>query len=224
MGLKESLLEQIDAVFRAEDICRYETPRSEEEEYSRDLLWHSVNYSALAVIERITGAQSSLSEQARKAIERIAANNLDSTSRDSLLGMVRSLRDEVEAGYLMGAQTLIRAEIFGDLLEQAEYLLSEGYTNAAPVLCGSVLEAHLRNLCTVQHIDVTDTTGKPKKSSRLNDDLVKAKAYSALEQKEVTAWLAVRNSAAHGEHNQYDAKQVDLMVQGVRGFMARHPA
>lgn len=224
MELKESLLEQMDEIFREDDICRYEPGRDDDDEHRRELLWHSVNYSALAAIERATGEQSTLSEQARKMIERITSNNMVDRSHDILIGMVRSLYSQVKAGYLIKAQTFIRAEVFGDLLEQAEYLLSEGYSNAAPVLCGSVLESHLRNLCAQLNIDVNDTNGKAKKASRLNDDLAKAKAYSALEQKEVTAWLAVRNSAAHGEHNQYDAKQVDLMVRGVRGFMARHPA
>ena len=40
----------------------------------------------------------------------------------------------------------------------------------------------------------------------------------------VTAWLALRNDAAHGNYDEYDHKQVAALIQGVRDFMVRHSA
>ena len=114
--------------------------------------------------------------------------------------------------------------MFADVLEQADYLLSGGYKDQAAVTCGSALESHLRNLCAKSSLDTRDADGKLKKANRLNDDLAKAGAYSALEQKSVTAWLAVRNSAAHGQYGDYNAEQVKLMIASVGDFIARHPA
>ncbi len=43
-------------------------------------------------------------------------------------------------------------------------------------------------------------------------------------QKNVTAWLDLRNKAAHGEYGKYEADQVGLMIDGIRDFITRHPA
>jgi hypothetical protein len=48
--------------------------------------------------------------------------------------------------------------------------------------------------------------------------------YNALEAKQVTAWLATRNSAAHGDGGDYDQAAVNALVTGVRDFAAKYPA
>jgi hypothetical protein len=45
-----------------------------------------------------------------------------------------------------------------------------------------------------------------------------------LQQKSVTAWLDLRNKAAHGRHSEYDAAQVSALIRDVRDFMTRLPA
>ena len=45
---------------------------------------------------------------------------------------------------------------------------------------------------------------RPKKTDRMNSELTKAEAYSKLDQKSVTAWLDLRNKAAHGKYDEYD--------------------
>jgi hypothetical protein len=40
----------------------------------------------------------------------------------------------------------------------------------------------------------------------------------------VTAWLDLRNKAAHGQYADYTKEQVALTLQGVRDFISRHPA
>lgn len=58
----------------------------------------------------------------------------------------------------------------------------------------------------------------------MNADLSSAKAYSILDQKNVTAWLDLRNKAAHGEYAKYVAEQVGLLISGIRDFIDRNPA
>jgi hypothetical protein len=58
----------------------------------------------------------------------------------------------------------------------------------------------------------------------LNSDLAKAGVYNKLEQKNVTAWLGLRNDAAHGRYDHYDLSQVVALLRDVRGFLLRHPA
>ena len=65
---------------------------------------------------------------------------------------------------------------------------------------------------------------RPVKADTLNAKLVKATIYSKLDQKNVTAWLDLRNKAAHGEYTEYTAEQVVLLISGVREFAARNHA
>lgn len=40
-----------------------------------------------------------------------------------------------------------------------------------------------------------------------------------LEQKNITAWLDLRNKAAHCKYDEYSIEQVNLMYQGVLNFI-----
>jgi hypothetical protein len=145
----------------------------------------------------------------------------------SAIKILEALDQDIEAGYLATFQELVHADIFGDFLEMAEYLLSEGFKDPAAVLVGGVLEQHLRQLCSKHLVPVEIDTGngpRPKKADQMNSDLAKQKNYSVLEQKQVTAWLDLRNKAAHGKYAEYSADHVSLMLQGVRSFVARYPA
>src|SRR5262249_46662449 len=137
---------------------------------------------------------------------------------------LRAVRDELTGGWLQTTKSLVSAEIFADFLDMAEYLLSEGYKDPAAVMIGSVLEEHLRQLCSANHIDIeviTPNRVTPKKADALNADLAKASVYSKLDQKSITAWLDLRNKAAHGKYSEYTTEQVRLMSQGVTEFIAR---
>jgi hypothetical protein len=142
----------------------------------------------------------------------------------ALLGILRALRRAYASGYLTTVKELVHASVFTDFFGMAEYLLSEGYKDPAAVIAGSVLEENIRNLCIKHTIDITDAKGNAKKASMMNDDLMKAAVYTRLEHKSVTAWLNLRNDAAHGHFSNYDAKQVKLYMQGILDFITRYPA
>lgn len=82
--------------------------------------------------------------------------------------------------------------MFGDLLEQSEHLLEQGYYQAAAVLAGGILEDSLRKLCQTHGVSIP---AKPKIDA-MNSELTKKGIYSVLVQKRIT-WLAdIRNKAA----------------------------
>jgi hypothetical protein len=143
-------------------------------------------------------------------------------------GILVAARDEVRGGWAVTARGIVSAEIFADFLEMAQYLLSEKYKDAAAVMVGSTLEEHLRQLARKHAvpIDFVDFKGRtvPKKADVLNADLVKASIYGILQQKTITAWLDLRNKAAHGEYGEYKQENVELMYQGVSQFMTQYPA
>ena len=64
----------------------------------------------------------------------------------------------------------------------------------------------------------------PKKADAINAELAKAAAYTKLDQKNVTAWLGLRNDAAHGHYSAYDNNQIVLLISSIRDFISRNPA
>ena len=179
---------------------------------------------ARALVHRIAGAPSAYVAQCD---EIMVTNAYPGHKAQHLFGVVDSLRADVAAGYMESHEELIHSELFADFLDMAKHLLEEGYKDPAAVVAGSSLEAHIRQLCKKAGIDIEITGASgvvPKKADRLNVDLAKAKQYSILDQKNVTAWLDLRNKAAHGHYDQYEPAQVELLISGVRDFMSRNPA
>ncbi|NBM14971.1 hypothetical protein GUY61_04645 [Streptomyces sp. GC420] len=82
----------------------------------------------------------------------------------------------------------------------------------------------MRALCVKHGVDTELPNGSPKKADTMNADLKKAGVYDGLQQKQITAWMDLRNKAAHGNYTDYDAPQVRLFIDGVRGFMLKYPA
>lgn len=174
----------------------------------------------LAAIERISGRNSVYYNRA------VALDTSRLSVRDHLagqIGVAKSLLSDVRNNYLSTLEELHHSEVFADFLEMADHLTDRGYKDAAAVLAGSSLETHLRHLCSKHGIAVT-ANSKPKKAEAMNTDLRNSGAYSLLEQKQVTAWLDLRNNAAHGNYSTYDEKQVKQLISGVRDFIVRYPA
>jgi hypothetical protein len=142
----------------------------------------------------------------------------------ALEGILRSLRNSYEQGYLKTVQELIHADLFSDFLEMAEHLLDQGYKDAAAVIVGSTLEGHLHKLALKNGISVTQHSGSNKKADTLNAELSGGSVYTKLDLKSVTGWLELRNKAAHGKYSEFDKTQVALMLEGVRHFISRNPA
>jgi hypothetical protein len=139
-----------------------------------------------------------------------------------LVGCLQATYADFKIGLLRDIRTLLRAEIFGDFLEMAEYLLTEGYKDASAVLLGAVLEDSLRKLATKLGVETANPDGSPKNLERLNQDLYKADAYDKLLHKQVTSWADLRNKAAHGEFGKYDMDQVRSMLLFVQKFCSDH--
>lgn len=179
---------------------------------------------AEAAIHRIAGRPSLYAEQSDRVFK---VGGYTGYVARSLAGILQSLRADLAAGYVRSQRELLHAELFADFLEMAQHLLNEGYKDAAAVLAGSSLEAHIRQLAHKAGVgcDVSvGTASVPKKADRLNSDLATAGTYSKLDQKNVTAWLDLRNKAAHGKYGEYGPQQVNLLIAGTRDFITRNPA
>jgi hypothetical protein len=175
---------------------------------------------AAAAIERLAPPGSRYVTEA--ANERVAGL-VPAYAVVALAGILGALRADYKAGYLRSIEGLIHADLFADFLEMSEELLRNKYKDAAAVIAGSVLEEHLRKLAG-QHGIAVERNGRPLKAATVNDHLAAGSVYNKLAQKSVTAWLDLRNNAAHGHYGEYDGPQVEGMIRDVRGFMERNPA
>jgi hypothetical protein len=133
---------------------------------------------------------------------------------------VKAALEDLKGGFFFEAKTLLEAEVFSDMLEQAGELQQAGYKDAAAVLAGGVLEKHLRSMCARQGIGLFKPNGKHKMMNDMNDELAKTGAYNALKKKQVTAWADLRNNAAHGNTTAYTASDVDAFLRDVSDFCA----
>jgi hypothetical protein len=224
--LKEQLLQHID------DVLAYQKTMREKGKYE-DLSglpsWEYERFitMALAAIERATGTDSVYSKQASETSKPREARPDWLRCFRTVASILESVRDAIKSDYLESASSIIHASLFADFLEMSQHLLDEGYKDAAAVIAGSSLESHLKQLASKHGVDSTVITSagiSPKKADRLNSDLAGAKVYSVLDQKNVTAWLDLRNKAAHGEYGKYAAEQVGLLISGIRDFITRNPA
>jgi hypothetical protein len=180
---------------------------------------------AIAAIHRIGGSNSTYAKEAERLLKSLSQLHMHTTS---IIGVVKALRDDLKAGYIRSLVELVHSDVFSDFLEMAQHLCEAAYKDAAAVIAGSTLESHLRGLCQKAAIPVEITKADggtaPKKAEAMNTDLVSAGIYSKLDQKSITAWLDLRNKAAHGKYGEYSQEQVSVLVSGVRDFIVRNPA
>lgn len=146
-----------------------------------------------------------------------------------VVGVFRAAYEDFRNGLLDDLQLGIEGAIACDYLRQAELLMNDkediGYSYIpAAVLTGAVLEKSLRTLCENQEppIDITNENSKPKRAQRMLDDLKKIGVFTSIEAKQVEAWLAIRNAAAHGKDDEFTRSDVASMIRGVTDFMAKH--
>jgi len=153
--------------------------------------------------------------------------NAQPTAFRNLVARLSGIKDDFDGGFLDDLAASIERSIAGDYMGQAEQLLTEGQSGnydhvPAAVLVGAVLENALRSLCDRQtpQIPLLSQNGKPKMLNAFIDDLKKAGVYNETRAKQLRAWAGIRNHAAHGQFDQFDRKQVQRMITGVRDFLA----
>lgn len=211
---------QLEGVIKEYESARARSKYGDASDVISNVQVRDLQTRCLAAIERIGGRNSVYYERATAILE---VKDHPWSHLAAQVGVAMSLLSDLRNDYLKSLEEIIHSDVFSDFLEMADHLLESGYKDAAAVIAGSTLEAHLRLLCG-KHGVATSSAGKPKKADTMNADLVKTRAYPKLDHKNVTAWLGLRNEAAHGNYASYDKDQVKLLIGGIRYFMSRNPA
>lgn len=174
------------------------------------------------LIRQLYGTESQHFHNWQKILEAKTFSFLHSNHQtlytSQLVGILKAVQHDIKSGMLSDMRLLINAEVFSDFLSMCEHLLSEGYKDPAAVILGAVLEDSLRKLSEKNGITTTQASGKPLMIDSLNIALAKKGIYNSLVQKSVTTWANLRNDAAHGHFDKYDAGQVKQMLLFVQKF------
>lgn len=170
---------------------------------------------AANAIEKAAGAKSPQATSFKDAGKANFVTNKSHAERQR--AVVAAVGEDHDGGYLVSARALARSEVFDTELDQAKELLSQGYDLPAAIIARTVLETALRSLCDQHGV-------QPGKLDFMNSALVKAQAYSVVVQKNVTFMSGVGNCAAHGKRDQFNASDVQAMIDGVARFLLDFPS
>ena len=135
-----------------------------------------------------------------------------------VLGALRAILEIAQKGLLFAnVEQLARAEIFDDLLEQADYLVRSNGVLPAGVLGRAVLEEHLRLWVDKAKL----STGKPKPT--VNDytqALYQGGKLDKIQLKRVEAMAAIGNACAHNKP--HTVEDVTRLLTEVRDFLGAY--
>src|SRR5579863_4831157 len=132
MDTKEVFLAQLDHVLVSYEHIAQITEYNDFSDIKYDVYGH-FHASAIAVINRVSGSNSIYAKEANNLL---FTDNYERNNRNIpvLAGIVKALKDDVQQGFLSSARELIHGELFGDFLEMADFLVEEGYKDAAAVI------------------------------------------------------------------------------------------
>ncbi len=173
-----------------------------------------VRASALNLLARVAGTRSNYYRTIR---DEQGPMRLQFTP-GIMLGVLTAAMTDYREGFMSDAKLLVSAEVFTDLLVQAEVLLDHDYKDAAAVLIRAVLEDGIRRLCKANRIE----TEKRETLQQLNEKLYKVHAYTALVHKEIIAKAEVGNCAAHGRFDEYAKDDVVAFWEFVLRFLGQY--
>jgi hypothetical protein len=176
--------------------------------------------SCLAAIERNAPQPSYV----RIAREMAREGRTSSATVEKLLGVLLSVRQDIEAGFTKSLEVRARESVFDDFLDMAEHIRSTVHFAPAVVLAGSVLEEHARKLAEKNEIALVDERGKARAFEQLCHELVREEVFTEPQRKVLAGWYAQRTEAAHGRFENVIADDVPRIIEGVRDFITRDPA
>ena len=220
---KELALKRIDTILNYIE----EQIKDADAEYKKNHFFNPLNGEALlselclSLKQTIVDLSVNDSEY-RKFTDPIIAP-FSSNKMVELIGALKSLRKAYENDFLTNINEMIDAELFTDILEQAEYLLSQNYIRASSVVAGVALESHLRKLAEKNSISISDA-GKYKNADSLNGELHRNNIIAKTDSKSVTSWLGLRNDAAHPDSKEMDGENVKLVIKWIKLFIKKYPA
>lgn len=181
--------------------------------------------SAMAVIERISGAHGEYYRQAERFLRESAVEE----RIPAVAGVLRALRTDAAAGHLQSLREVAHAEMLSHLLAMGERLLAQNLLMAATVIGAGALEGHVRSLADKYGLE-TDAMKEAgpvaKTSSALSAELTRDRRIEPKDYESIKSWLKVRNDALQNspDFGEYTPQQIQLYLASIRDFIVRNTA
>jgi len=112
---------------------------------------------------------------------------------------------------LRDIRTVIRAEIFDNDIEAAKELARKRYLRSSGMICGVVLEGHLKSIAERRSINLRK---KNPTLSDLNDALKNEGAYDTPMWRFIQRLSDIRNLCGHSKEREPSTDEVDDLVRG----------
>lgn len=202
----EIIMKFDELIALAEELCQYY--KSQGEEKLPGDKYFTLRVSSVNLLTRLASGESIYVQE----LLRLTPNSF------AIKGILEAARTDYLQGFMVDHKLLLSAEVFTDLLVQAEVLLEHDYKDAAAVIVRAVLEDGLRRLCAVHKVEAD----KRDTLQQLNEKLYKQHAYNLLLHKEIVAKAQIGNDAAHGRFSEYGKQDVLSFHEFVLRFLAEH--
>jgi hypothetical protein len=216
---KERIVHLVDKLIRdGEDLCK--NPWADRQHEHLGVITHYVDLEGfkkfissfrllLSLLGHLGKPWQDIYEESKKG------NRVENAM--SVVGSLKSIKESLDDGLLIGFEDMVYAEAFSNLVEQAEYLYEQGYFLASGVVLRAVLEERLKKLCEQNEC----LPGKARPTiNDYNQNLYAAKTYDKITFKHVDSMAAVGNAAAHNDA-QLDRQEVARFLRDLPQFLLR---
>lgn len=147
-----------------------------------------------------------------------SANNTPNIG--AALSVLKAARDDYNRGFAIDYQLSVASAVFGDLLQQANYLFERGYLRAAVVLAGAALEEALRSRAKTMNITLTEKDTLIPMIHKLKSPEVGI--ITEFHSRQLEAIAKIRNDAAHGKGDfSYSKDDVERTLSDIESVIGR---
>lgn len=168
--------------------------------------------SAANLLHAIAGNQLSHPYHTLVSTAKLYANtNQAWNCATTMLGVLRQLKADFEAGLLTNLEAQVAAQTFDDLLDHAQEYLRQRRKEPAGVLTGVVFEDTIRKLCRRHNM-----TEEGINLDALLSELVKKNVLLPIDRADCTTAARLRTSATHARWDEFGEENVKSVLAFTR--------
>ncbi len=220
MGETHNLMEQVDSLiekgYKALDPANITGSGNRQFLDPRIVVgWRS---QSLTLLRRLFGGTSDYFSEFQNTTQRAHIQADMGPSLGAGLGILQSVKEDIQNGHLQSYRQLVEADLIGGLMGQAEYLLEKGYLVAAAAVAGAALQQELEEIAKRHDLKLKNR----EDLNSLSDKLFQAEILDGIERRQLSLMAGVRNSADHGKAEELTKDNVSGLVRDAVNFLNKH--
>jgi hypothetical protein len=130
------------------------------------------------------------------------------------IGVLRSLKSEIQSDLIPSLERQARGEIFGDFLLMAKQAIEADQKDVAVVLVSAAFEDALKRLGSTVGLDVDE-----KDMSEMINALKMKGVFKGPQEKIARSYVTLRNKAFHAQWNKIDTPEVKSLIAFTEEFV-----